>query len=336
MIQQAIQKLIDDGASLTYDEAAGCMKEIMTGAADPAQVAGYLVALRLKGESVEEIAASAQVMREVAVPCEVPSDSMDIVGTGGDKSCSFNISTCASFVVAAGGVLVAKHGNRCVSSKCGAADVLTELGANLKIDGRKAADVAKKCNFVFLHAQVYHPAMKYAAPVRSALGVRTIFNILGPLANPARAKMQLLGVYSKDMVVPLARVLSRLGTSRVIAVYGGDGLDEVSLSAATYCCEIIDGVEREYTVCPEDFGLSRSDKFNIVGGEPADNARIMLDVLKGGKSACRDAVVANAAMCFYLAGKVKSLRGGALMAQSLLDSGAAYEVFQKFVGATNA
>lgn len=253
MIQQAIKKMIDDGRSLSYDEAAESMNEIMTGAATQAQVAGYLTALRLKGETVEEIAASAEAMRNVALPCSVTGDSMDIVGTGGDKSCSFNISTCSSFVVAAGGVKVAKHGNTSVSSKCGAADVLTALGANVRLAPRRAGEVMDKCNFIFLHAQVYHPAMKYAAPVRNALGVRTMFNILGPLANPARARMQLLGVYSKDMVVPLARVLSRLGTKRVIAVYGCDALDEVSQSDSTYCCEIIDGVEREYYVTPRRF-----------------------------------------------------------------------------------
>lgn len=255
---------------------------------------------------------------------------------GGDKSCSFNISTCSSFVVAAGGVKVAKHGNTSVSSKCGAADVLTALGANVRLDPERAGEVMDKCNFMFLHAQVYHPAMKYAAPVRNALGVRTMFNILGPLANPARARMQLLGVYSKDMVVPLARVLSRLGTKRVIAVYGCDALDEVSLSDSTYCCEIIDGVEREYYVTPEDFGLNRVNKSDIVGGEPDENARIMRDILSGVRGPCRDSVVANSAMCFYLAGKVSSLRAGALMARSLLDSGAAYNVFSSFVEATNA
>lgn len=336
MIQHAIKKMIDDGRSLSYDEAAESMNEIMTGAATQAQVAGYLTALRLKGETVEEIAASAEAMRNVALPCSVTGDSMDIVGTGGDKSCSFNISTCSSFVVAAGGVKVAKHGNTSVSSKCGAADVLTALGANVRLDPERAGEVMDKCNFMFLHAQVYHPAMKYAAPVRNALGVRTMFNILGPLANPARARMQLLGVYSKDMVVPLARVLSRLGTKRVIAVYGCDALDEVSLSDSTYCCEIIDGVEREYYVTPEDFGLNRVNKSDIVGGEPDENARIMRDILSGVRGPCRDSVVANSAMCFYLAGKVSSLRAGALMARSLLDSGAAYNVFSSFVEATNA
>ena len=336
MIQQAIKKMIDDGRSLSYDEAAESMNEIMTGAAGQAQVAGYLTALRLKGETVEEIAASAEAMRNVALPCSVAGDSMDIVGTGGDKSCSFNISTCSSFVVAAGGVKVAKHGNTSVSSKCGAADVLTAPGANIRLDPERAGEVMDKCNFMFLHAQVYHPSMKYAAPVRNALGVRTMFNILGPLANPARARMQLLGVYSKDMVVPLARVLSRLGTKRVIAVYGCDALDEVSLSDSTYCCEIIDGVEREYYVTPEDFGLNRVNKSDIVGGEPDENARIMRDILSGVRGPCRDSVVANSAMCFYLAGKVPSLKAGALMARSLLDSGAAYNVFSSFVEATNA
>ncbi len=336
MIQQAIKKIVDEGLSLTHEEAAESMREIMTGAANEALVAGYLTALRMKGETTEEIAASAQVMREVALPCGISPDCMDIVGTGGDKSCSFNISTCAAFVVAAGGVKVAKHGNRCVSSKCGAADVLSSLGANFSLPPERAAEVMEKCSFVFLHAQVYHPAMKNVAPVRSALGVRTIFNILGPLANPARAQMQLLGVYSADMAVPLAQVLSRLGTRRVMAVYGCDGLDEISVSDKTYCCEIIDGTMREYFLTPEDFGLRRTDKSDIVGGQPQENAQMMLDVLGGKKGALRDAVVANSAAAFYLAGKVKSFRAGALMAQSLIDGGSALAVLQSFIGATNS
>ena len=336
MIREAIKKLVDEGGDLSYAEASGAMRDIFEGCADEVQIAGYLTALRLKGETVEEITASAQVMREAALPCPVTSDSMDIVGTGGDGSCSFNISTCSAFVVAAGGIKVAKHGNRSVSSKCGAADVLTELGANLKVEPMKAKEVMDGCNFMFLHAQLYHPAMKYAAPVRGALGVRTIFNILGPLGNPARAKMQLLGVYSRDMIVPLARVLSRLGTQRVISVYGCDGLDEVSLSSETCCCEIIGGRERVYTVSPEDFGVERVKKSDIVGGLPGDNAKIMLSVLSGEESACRNAVIINSAMCFYLAGRAKNFKEGARIARRLIDEGRAMDVFEKFVGATNS
>ena len=338
MIKEAIVKIVNK-EDLSYDEAYAVMNEIMSGETSQTQNAAFLAALSTKSaraETTDEIAGCAAAMRDHAIRVDTGMEVFEIVGTGGDNAHSFNISTTSALVAAAGGMKVAKHGNRSVSSKCGAADVLTALGANLKVDPAKAGGIMDDCNFMFLHAQVYHPAMKYAAPVRSALGVRTLFNILGPLANPARANMQLLGVYSKDMVVPLARVLSRLGTKRVIAVYGCDGLDEVSLSDKTYCCEIIDGKEREYYVSAEDFGLQRADKCDIVGGEPDENARIMQCILQGERGARRDAVLANSAMCLCLAGKADTLKEGALIAGQMLDSGAAYAVFNKFVQATNA
>lgn len=334
MIKEAIKKLAE-GQDLTFDEVTAAMSEIMTGTATAVQTAGYLTALRIKGESVEEITASAKVMRDVALYTPVPSDSMDIVGTGGDNSNSFNISTCASFVVAAGGVNVAKHGNSSVSSKCGASDVLTELGANLKTSPETAKNAFDRCGFTFLHAQVYHPAMRFAAPVRKELGLRTVFNILGPLANPAKAQYQLLGVYSKDMVKPLAKVLANLGTKRLIAVHGEDGLDEVSPSGNTYCYEIFDGKEREYTLTPADFGLAAHGREEIAGGDPAVNADIMLRVLGGEKGAYRDAVAANAALCFVIAGKVKTPADGARMAERIIDGGEALRTLKTYVKATN-
>lgn len=334
MIKEAIKKLTG-GEDLTYGEVAAAMREIMTGEATQAQIAGYLTALRIKGESVDEITASAQVMRDVATRIDIPADTMDIVGTGGDNSNSFNISTCSSFVAAAGGVKVAKHGNKSVSSKCGAADVLSELGANLKTTPEQAKKVFEQCGFVFLHAQVYHPAMRFAGPVRGELGIRTVFNVLGPLGNPAGARYQLLGVYSKEMTPILASVLSKLGTKRLIAVYGEEGLDEVSPSGKTYCCEIFDGKTREYTLTPADFGLSPHAKEEIVGGNPSDNAQIMLKVLGGANGAYRDAVVANSALGFYIAGKAATPVQGARLAENILDSGAALKTMENYIRATN-
>jgi anthranilate phosphoribosyltransferase len=334
MIKEAI-KLLTEGHNLTEEQASSAMTEIMTGQATNAQIASYLTALRIKGETVEEIAASAKVMRQVSLPNDIPSDSMDIVGTGGDNSNSFNISTCSSFVVAAGGVKVAKHGNRSVSSKCGAADVLTELGAFLKTTPEQARQVFDSCGFVFLHAQVYHPAMRFAGPVRGELGIRTVFNVLGPLGNPAGADKELLGVYSKEMVKPLAEVLAKLGTKRLIAVHGEDGLDEVSPAGKTFCVEIFDGKEREYTITPEALGLKPHGKEEILGGDPATNAAILRDVLGGKKGAYRDAVILNSALCFYIAGKVATPKEGARFAEEIIDSGKALATLDNYIKATN-
>lgn len=333
MIRQTIIKLTE-GRDLDEREAGGAMGEIMRGEATEAQIAAYLTALAMKGETVEEITASARTMREYAVKTDIPPACMDIVGTGGDRSNSFNISTCSAFIVAAGGVKVAKHGNRSVSSKCGAADVLEMLGANLKTSPEKTARIFERCGFAFLHAQVYHPAMKFAAPVRAQLGIRTVFNLLGPLANPAGAKTELLGVYSREMLVPLATVLSNLGTTRVIAVHGEEGLDEVSPSGKTYCCEIFGGKKREYTLTPADFGLEPHALREITGGDPEENARIMKSVLAGERGAYRDAAVANSALAFCAAGAADDVYRGARYAEQLLDSGKAEEVMKSYVAAT--
>lgn len=335
MIKQAIEKLVD-GQDLSYEEAKAAMLEIMTGQATNAQIAGYLTALRIKGETIDEITASAQTMRDTCVANDIPSDSMDIVGTGGDKSYSFNISTASSFVVAAGGVKVAKHGNKSVSSKCGAANVLEACGANLRTSSEKAKEIFEKCGFVFLHAQVYHPAMRYAGPVRGELGIRTVFNVLGPLGNPAKAEYQLLGVYSHEMVRPLCEVLAKLGAKHVIAVHGEDGLDEVSCSDRTFCCEYKDGKFEEYYVSPADFGLPQHRKEEIVGGEPEVNAKILKGILDGEKSAYRDIVVMNSALCLCIAGKAATPEAGARLAEELIDSGKAKATFEAYVAATNA
>lgn len=335
MIKEAI-KLATEGKDLSVEQATEAMTEIMTGVATQAQTAAYLTALVVKGESVDEITASAKAMRAVAAPCPIGEDCMDIVGTGGDGANSFNISTCSSFVVAAGGVKVAKHGNGSVSSKSGAADVLAALGVNTKAAPEKTGEIFKEYGYAFLHAQLYHPAMRFAAPVRKELGIRTIFNILGPLANPAHADKQLLGVYTPKLVKTLATVLSNLGVKRVIAVSGTDGLDEVSLSAPTACCEIIDGKAKEYEVTAKDFGLPARAKSDLVGGTPEENAKIFLSVLAGEKSAYRDAVVANSALSFVAAGKVKTPADGAAYAAEVIDGGEAEKLFIAYKGATNS
>lgn len=333
MIVQAIEKLVER-KDLTYAEAEGSMAEIMDGTATQAQVAGYLVALRMKGETIEEIAASASAMRAKCVPIDIPPTVLEIVGTGGDKSYSFNISTASAFVLAGGGVRVAKHGNKSVSSKCGAADVLEALGANLKTSPEQAKKVFERCGFVFLHAQVYHPAMRFAAPVRGQLGIRTLFNILGPLANPARAEYQLLGVYDRALARPLCEVLVKLGAKRVMVVHGEDGLDEASCSGRTFCVEYREGEYFEYYLTPADLGVAEHDKGEIVGGYPAENAAILRKVMNGEKSAYRDAVVANSGLCFYLTGKAKNVLDGARMAEDVIDSGKAKAVLERYIRAT--
>ena len=334
MIREAIKKLVQK-SDLTYAEARETMNEIMAGEATPAQIACYLTALACKGETVEEITASAQGMRDNCVKNSLPSDGLEIVGTGGDESYTFNISTAAAFVLAAAGVPVTKHGNRSVSSKCGAADVLEALGANLKTSPEQAKEVFDRCGFVFLHAQVYHPAMRYAAPVRKEMGIRTIFNILGPLANPARAQSQLLGVYSHAAVRPLCEVLAGLGAKRVLSVYGEDGMDEISVSDKTFCCEYANGAFREYYLSPVDFGLPVRKKRDVEGGDPSVNAEIMRRVMNGEKGAYRDAVVANAAACLYMTGRADTLYTAARLAENVIDDGRARSTMETYIAATN-
>lgn len=334
MIREAIKKLMKK-SDLSYTEARETMNEIMAGEATPAQIACYLTALACKGETVEEITASAQGMRDNCVKNDLPSDGLEIVGTGGDESYTFNISTAAAFVLAAAGVPVTKHGNRSVSSKCGAADILEALGANLKTSPPQAKKIFDRCGFVFLHAQVYHPAMRYAAPVRKEMGIRTIFNILGPLANPAKAQSQLLGVYSHAAVRPLCEVLAGLGAKRVLSVYGEDGMDEISVSDKTFCCEYSDGTFREYYLSPADFGLPFYWKRDVEGGTPEVNAEIVRRVMNGEKGAYRDIVVANAAACLYMTGKADTLYAAARLAESVIDSGKARSTMEAYIAATN-
>ena len=335
MIKEAIYQLIN-GNDLTYEQAREVMEEMMTGTATQAQMGGFLTALRMQGETIDEITAFATVMREKGIKIEPKREVIDIVGTGGDEVGTFNISTTSAFVVAAGGVPVAKHGNRSVSSKSGAADVLEKLGVNLNLTPEQNEKVLNACDVCFLFAQKYHSSMKYAASVRKELGVRTVFNILGPLSNPAAATMQLLGVYDKKLAKPMAQVLSNLGVTRGVAVCGEDGLDEITLTGETDVYEIRFGEITSYTITPEQFGLRRCALQELVGGTPEENAQISKDILTGKEiGPKRDSVVMNAGMSLYLGKDGISLEEGIQMAQDILDSGKAYEKLQEFVKLTN-
>lgn len=334
MIKEAIHKVFKK-ENLTYEEAEAVMNEIMEGEASAVQMSSYLTALSMKGETVEEITASAAGMRAHCVRLLHDMDVLEIVGTGGDGANSFNISTTSSLVISAAGIPVAKHGNRAASSKCGAADVLEALGVNITITPEKSRELLEKIGICFLFAQNYHFAMKYVAPVRKELGIRTIFNILGPLANPAGANMELMGVYDESLVEPLAHVLANLGVKRALVVYGTDGLDEISLSAPTKVCEVKDGTFTSYEITPEQFGLTRCSKDDLVGGTPAENAQITRDILAGKPGPKRDAVLMNAGAAIYMAGKADSVQKGIDLAKEIIDSGKAAEQLAKFVELSN-
>jgi anthranilate phosphoribosyltransferase len=337
MIAEAIIKL-SKKENLTYEEAEQVMNEIMSGEASQVQIAAYLSELAMKGETIEEITGSAKGMRAHGTKLEHGDlEVLEIVGTGGDGANSFNISTTSSIVIASAGVPVAKHGNRAASSRSGAADVLEALGVKITLEPEQSAEILKNTNICFLFAQKYHSAMRFVAPVRKELGIRTVFNILGPLSNPAGASIQLMGVYEEALVEPLARVLANLGVERGMAVYGQDKLDEISMSAPTSICEI-DGKEfRSYTIAPEDFGYTRCLKEDLVGGTPEENAQITLAILKGeDQGPKRKAVCLNAGAALYLAGKAGSIKDGVRLAEQLIDSGAAYEKLQEFIKETNA
>lgn len=333
MIQQAI-KTIMEGNNIAYDDMVQVMDEMMSGTATHAQMGALLAALRMKGETIEEITACATVMRAKGLKVKSEKPAFEIVGTGGDEVGTFNISTTASFVLAAAGLTVAKHGNRSVSSKSGAADVLERLGAELKLTPEQNEKLLNEIGQCFLFALVYHSAMRFVGPVRKEIGIRTIFNILGPLTNPAAASMQLMGVYDKNLVTPLAQVLSNLGVTDGMTVYG-NGLDEVSLTGENTVCEIRDGVLNTYTLKPEDFGLPTYELKDIVGGTPEENAEITKNILNGTlKGAKRDIVVANVAASLYIAKKVATLKEGVALAEETIDSGKAYAQLEKFIAAT--
>ncbi|HWQ79415.1 MAG TPA: anthranilate phosphoribosyltransferase [Anaerovoracaceae bacterium] len=335
MITEAIQKVIA-GKDLEYDTARMAMEEIMEGTATQAQIASFLTALRMKGESISEITACASVMRDKAVRISPSLDVMDIVGTGGDEAGTFNISTTAAFVVAAGGVPVAKHGNRSVSSRSGAADVLEKLGINIQIPSEQSRRILEQIDLCFMFAQAYHSSMKYAAPVRRELGVRTIFNILGPLANPAGASMQLMGVFDEKLTEPLAQVLLNLGVKRGMVVHGCDGLDEATLAAETKVVEISEGKIKNYYVTPEEFGFKRCSREELLGGNAEENAKITREILSGtDMGPKRDVVLLNSAMALYMGGKGDSVKSCIPLARTLIDSGAALDKLEQFVRLSN-
>ena len=334
MIKEAIIRL-SRHEDLPFAMAEAVMNEIMNGEASEVQMSAYLTALSLKGETIDEITASAAGMRRHCIKLLHDMNVLEIVGTGGDGANSFNISTTASLVISAAGVPVAKHGNRAASSRCGAADVLEALGVNITLPPEKSAALLSEIGLCVLFAQNYHIAMKYVAPVRRELGIRTIFNILGPLANPAGANMEIMGVYDEALVEPLARVMANLGVKSGMVVFGQDGLDEISLSAPTSVCEVRDGAFRSYVITPEDFGFSRCSKDDLQGGTPEENAFITRSILGGEKGPRRNAVVLNSAAALYAAGKCADLPAGVTMAEEILDSGKAGAQLESFIRRSN-
>ena len=334
MIKEAILKVYKH-EDLTYEEAYETMDEIMSGKASEVQMSAYLTAMSMKGETIEEITASAEAMRAHCVRLLNDEEVLEIVGTGGDGSNTFNISTTSSIVISAAGVPVAKHGNRSASSKCGAADVLEALGVNINISPEKSLSCLKEINLCFLFAQNYHLSMKYVAGVRKELSIRTIFNILGPLTSPAGASMEVLGVYERELLEPLTDVLKNLGVKSAMVVYGLDVMDEISASDKTAVCELKDGKTRTYELSPEDFGMDISSKEDLVGGDAKENAEITLAVLNGEKGPRRNAVLLNSAAGLYISGKVGSLEDGIKLAEEVIDSGKALNQLERFIEVTN-
>ena len=337
MIKEAIQKIVGK-EDLTYDEAFAVMNEIMNGETTATQNAAFLAALSTKSakaETRDEIAGCAAAMRDHATKVETGMDVFEIVGTGGDHAGSFNISTTSALVAAAGGMKVAKHGNRAASSKCGTADCLEALGVNINQSPARCVELLNEVGMCFFFAQKYHTSMKYVGAIRKELGVRTVFNILGPLTNPGKPVMQLLGVYDEYLVEPLSQVLVSLGIRRGMVVYGMDKLDEISMSAPTRVSEIRDGWYKTYTITPEDFGLTRCTKEDLAGGTPEENAKITLDILNGAKGPKRDAVLMNAGASLYIGGKAETLAEGIKLAAEIIDSGKALETLNKFIEVSN-
>ena len=337
MIRQAIEKIVNKG-DLSYEEAYAVMNEIMSGESTATQNAAFLAALSTKSaraETTDEIAGCAAAMRDHATRVETGMELFEIVGTGGDNAHSFNISTTSALVAAAGGVKVAKHGNRAASSLCGTADCLEALGVNIRQSPDRCRELLKEVGICFFFAQEYHRSMKYVGAIRRELGFRTVFNILGPLTNPGSPCMQLLGVYDEYLVAPLAQVLINLGVKRGMVVYGQDKLDEISMSAPTTVCEIRDGWYRASVIQPEDFGFARCSRDALRGGSPEENARITRDILSGAQGQKRDAVLLNAGAALYIAGKAESMKAGTVLAAELIDSGKAAGTLRRFIELSN-
>ncbi len=338
MIKEAIVKIVDK-QDLTYDEAYTVISEIMSGQTTPTQNAAFLSALSTKStkaETIDEITGCAAAMRDAATKFENDMDLLEIVGTGGDNANSFNVSTTSAFVIAASGIKVSKHGNRAASSLCGTADCLEALGANISLDPEKCRQLLNDIGFCFFFAQKYHTSMKYVGPIRKELGFRTVFNILGPLTNPACPKHHLLGVYDSVLLEPVAEVLMKLGSKSGMVVYGTDKLDEISLSSPTIVCEYKDGWMKKYKLTPEQFGFERCTKEDIKGGTPEENAKITRGILSGEiKGHMRNTVLLNAGAAIYIGGKAQSIEEGIKLAESLIDSGAALSALDRFVADSN-
>ena len=337
MIKEAIIKIVNK-EDLTYNEAYAVMNEIMSGETSTTQNAAFLAALSAKSaraETIDEISGCAAAMRAHATRVDTGMEIFDIVGTGGDNAQSFNISTTSALVAAAGGMKVAKHGNRAASSKCGTADCLEALGVNIQQSPGRCVELLDEVGMCFFFAQRYHASMKYVGAIRKELGFRTVFNILGPLTNPGTPSMQLLGVYDGYLVEPLAQVLANLGVKRGMVVYGQDKLDEISMSAPTTVCESRDGWFKSSVIAPEDFGFERCTREDLRGGEPADNAKITLNILKGEKGHKRNAVLMNAGASLYIGGKADTMEDGIVLAAELIDSGKAMETLNRFIEVSN-
>ena len=331
MIKEAIGTLVE-GKSLSFEEASGSMEEIMSGEAKPAQIGAFLTALRVKGETSDEIAGLASAMRVKATPVKITGPAIDIVGTGGDGSGSFNISTAAAFVAAGAGLKVAKHGNRAASSQCGSADVLEAIGVKIDLGPEGVAECIEKVGIGFMFAPVFHPAMKHAAPVRREIGIRTVFNILGPLTNPARVEHIVLGVPGEELGNKIAAVLYRLGTRHSLVIHGRDGLDEITISGRSLVWDVSeDLLSPPYEVAPESFGFKEAGRSDIMGGTPAENAAALRRILDGEKSALRNTVVMNAAAALVAGNVTADLKEAARLAEEAIDSGRARDKLNQMV-----
>ncbi len=335
MIREAIDALVQ-GQSLTMEQAAAVMEEIMSGEATPAQFGAFVTALRLKGETVEEIAGMARAMRAKAVPVKVSGPVVDTCGTGGDGSHTFNISTTVAFVVAGAGLVVAKHGNRGMSSGCGSADVLEQLGVKIDLGAREVERCIDEVGMGFMFAPIFHPAMKYASAPRREIGIRTVFNILGPLTNPAGASAQMLGVADRALTAKMAEVLKLLGCHHALVVHGEDGLDEITLGGRTSVCELDKGTIRSYSIDPVELGFSRVGVENLRGGSPQQNADILLRVLKGEKGPHRDIVLLNAAAALVAGNRAQTLQDGGALAREAIDSGRSREKLEQLIAVSQS
>ncbi len=335
MINELLNKVAAK-KDLTFEEARQAIDEIMSGEVSPVVISSFLTALAMKGETDDEIAGAAEGMRSKALDFKINGHALDIVGTGGDKSNSFNISTVSAFVAAAAGVTIAKHGNRAASSKCGTADCLEALGVKIDCEPEVMQKSLAENRIVFFFAQKYHSAMRFVGPVRKEIGIRTVFNILGPLTNPGHADQMMLGVFSREFVPKIAKALTKLGVTDALVVYGLDGLDEISASKETAVAEIRDGKISEYEIKPEDFGLERANRSELLGGTPQENAEIAVNILQGrGTKAQNTAVILNAGACIYVAQKGISMKDAVKKAEEILMSGEGYKVLQGFVKTTN-